>query len=328
MVASPQEIATLAQQYGLDPAYADAVASRESSFDPNAHASKSVYGLFQMNGANRAKYGVPLGSNVETQVRGFADFTNDLKQQMAASLGRQPTSQELYLGHYWGPQRAAGVINGQYAQMPARDVFSPKELAANPNIDPDKPIGETAQTIIGDMGRRTAQYSGGQPTGNGDVPVGNKDAALAQTADLTSYGTGDDTSPAANTSKAPAGPDFTGYGVKPPDAETSAAISSMAADDHSDINDLSKAMTAIGAGASAPAAAAPRPPQVPNPDQDYLQAAMLEKQMGPVGGVGAMPGQAAQANPLLPGASGKATPFQLDPSMFGVAPQPNQQQQA
>ena len=85
------EIAYYAKQYGVDPGYALAVASRESSFNPNAHASKTIYGLFQMSAAERAKYGVPYTRDVQTQVAGFAAYTNDLRKELAGRLGRDPS---------------------------------------------------------------------------------------------------------------------------------------------------------------------------------------------------------------------------------------------
>jgi hypothetical protein len=314
MLANPGQIAALAQQYGLDPAYADAVASRESSFNPNAHASKSIYGLFQMSGPLRAKYGVPLGADVATQVRGFAAFTNDLKQEMTTALGREPTNSELYLGHYWGPQRAAGVISGHYADMPARDVFTPQELAANPNLDPDKPVGEIAQGITADIGKRSARYGGQGGT---------------EVADLTGYGTADEAPPAAAAdvkqettapTKAPTSTnsaDLTSYGSPAPtDPETAAAISSMAQKDTG--KELSDALSSIGSASNGTTAPAPPSLPTPNPDAAYLESAMLQRQMGPVSGIAAMPGQKAQASPMLPGGGGAAPGF--NPAMFGTPP--------
>ncbi len=451
----PAEIAYWARQYGVDPAYALAVASRESSFNPNAHASKTIDGLFQMSGSLRAKYGVPRGSSVQTQVRGFADYTRDLNGQMAGYLGREPSSSELYLGHYWGPARAAGVITGQYAGMPARDVFTARELAANPNLDPDKPVGEIAQTIAGDINHRYARF-GGQGGGTEVASAGpdftgfgsggeddeqsrlndnfarnkaylrqgagqdyatklspdqeqqfrawveekkvpfNPDASGPSDYDMRGFWqalqNGDDkaknavdpndgkmhypdywktpyhetfsnesqwanpkTAPAwndkdqlvdpssgkvlfddrarpqqdpgsaniANAMPTPdtkdASPDFTSFGTTDP---VKSSILEMASKDTD--NPLADLGNALGkaSGGTSDQARAPTP-QVPDPNADYLALAALTKQMQPVGGISAMPGQQTQASPLLPG-SAMGKPPGFDPTMFGIPP--NQQQ--
>jgi hypothetical protein len=127
--------------------------------------------LFQMSGALRRKYGVPDGADVPTQVRGFANFTRDLQGEMASSLGRMPTNAETYLGHFWGGPRAARVIAGSTAGLAPADVFSPRELAENPELSKGQTAGRLASTIIGDIGRRQAKYGG--DVGNPTVSQGN-----------------------------------------------------------------------------------------------------------------------------------------------------------
>jgi len=159
------EIAYYAPKYGVDPGYALAVASRESSFNPNAHASKTIYGLFQMSAAERRKYGVPYTSDVQTQVAGFAAYTKGLRTELAGRLGRDPTDKEMYLAHYWGAPRAAAVINGRIAGASAGDVFSGRELAENPNLHRGASMAMLANGIYRDMDRRLARYNA---SGNGD----------------------------------------------------------------------------------------------------------------------------------------------------------------
>lgn len=159
-----ETIARIASEEGIDPAYALAVADRESKFDPNAKASKSMYGLFQMSGALRDKYGVPQGADPETQTRGFARFSRDLKSQMAKSMGRDPSNSELYLGHFWGGDRASRVLGGGHAGAAPSDVFSPRELAENPQLAKATNVGGLAATITADMNQRQAKYGGSNGT--------------------------------------------------------------------------------------------------------------------------------------------------------------------
>lgn len=144
-----ERIAAIAAAEGIDPDYALAVAARESGFNPNARASRTIYGLFQMSGPLREQYGVPYGAGIDDQVRGFAAFTRDLRDQMTAYLGRPPTAGELYLAHYWGPQRAASAIMGRGV------TFTPQELALNPELNRQ----DAASRIMADIEARMRNYS-------------------------------------------------------------------------------------------------------------------------------------------------------------------------
>ena len=157
-------IARVAGEEGIDPAYALATASRESSFNSTAHASKTIYGLFQMNAGERKKYGAGDSNDPEQQTRAFAGYTRDLQAEMTGELGRPPTNSELYLGHYWGGARAARVISGSQAGLAPQDMFTPQELAENPDLAKGKSAGELASTIMADIGQRQQQYGGGPST--------------------------------------------------------------------------------------------------------------------------------------------------------------------
>jgi hypothetical protein len=160
MAAIQDTIARVAAENGVDPSFALAVASRESIFNPNAKASKTIRGLFQMSGPLRDKYGVGNSTDPAVQTVGWVRFINDTRKQMRAELGRDPTDGELYLGHYWGPDRASRVIAGAQAGLSPRDVFTPRELAANPALGRADTVGQLAQRITGDIDRRKAKYGG------------------------------------------------------------------------------------------------------------------------------------------------------------------------
>jgi hypothetical protein len=176
-------IARVAQEEGIDPSYALAVADRESGFNPNARASRTIAGLYQMTGTLRNQYGAGDSADPATQTRAFAAFTKDNQAQMASQLGRQPTGPELYMGHFWGANRAAGVIAGQHAGLAPSDVFTPNELAQNPELAKGSSAGGLAGTIMADISRRQAKYGG-----NSDNPIGHGDNSPAGGTDFASYG--------------------------------------------------------------------------------------------------------------------------------------------
>lgn len=159
-------IRRVADEEGIDPNYALAVADRESSFDPHARASKTIHGLFQMSGGLRNKYGIGNSTDPETQTRGWAAFHHDLQDEMRQSLGRNPTNSETYLGHYWGSSRAAHVLSGRHGGLSTRDLFTPYELSLNPELARAGSASSAAANIMGDIGRRQRRQgdSGGRDT--------------------------------------------------------------------------------------------------------------------------------------------------------------------
>ena len=181
-------IVQAANENGIDPAYALAVAERESSGNPNAKSSKSIYGLFQMRGALREKYGAGDSADPLTQARAWAAFTKDLKKEMLPHLGREPTDRELYLGHHFGGARAARMIAGKIDPgADVADVFSPNELAINPHIGKAGTVGRLTSTIQADIGRRQAKHGGAQPAGMSVFPPSNE-AAKSNKPDFSQYG--------------------------------------------------------------------------------------------------------------------------------------------
>ena len=152
-------ITQAAQQAGIDPAFALAVADRESKGDPTAQASKSMFGLFQMSAPLRQQYGIGNSTDPATQAAGWSRFMNDTRGQLATQLGRDPTNQELYLAHYFGEGRAVQMIGGGIApNTDVRDVFTPQEIAANPEIGHATNTGALMGSITGDITNRMASY--------------------------------------------------------------------------------------------------------------------------------------------------------------------------
>jgi hypothetical protein len=85
----------------------------------------------------------------------------EIRPQMKQALGRDPTSQEMYLGHHFGPARAAKMIASGHPETPVADVFSRRERALNPHFDKAGTTGNLMSSINSDMDARTAKFGGG-----------------------------------------------------------------------------------------------------------------------------------------------------------------------
>jgi len=177
-----EAIRRAAIEHGVDPNYALAVAQRESSFDPNAHSSKSIYGIFQMTGGLRQKWGAGDSSDPYTQASAFMRYLNgEVRPQMYSVLGRAPTDAEAYLGHHFGPTRAARMISQYDPNTPVDEIFTPYERSINPHFDRAGTSGNLMASITNDIGRRQQRF-GGEGSGAGG---GTQTAAL----DFSKFGT-------------------------------------------------------------------------------------------------------------------------------------------
>lgn len=153
-------IVKAARENNIDPATALAIADRESSGDVNGKApGSSAYGLFQMLKSERGTYGGNTQDPYE-QATAWARYIKGTKAEMQRGLGRDPTGPELYLGHYFGGTRAARLVSGQVpGQTPVQALFSPQELAANPNIGRAGTTGALSSSIMSDISRRQNKFS-------------------------------------------------------------------------------------------------------------------------------------------------------------------------
>lgn len=182
-------ITRAAKEEGVDPSFALAVAERESDGNPNAKASRSIYGLFQMSGELRSKYGAGNSPDPYTQAQGWARFINDTKGQLTDRLGREPTNNELYLAHYFGEGRAARLIGGQVPPSAGvADVFTPNERRLNPEFDKAGTVGNLMTGINADIEQRQNRYGGSGPrsTETGHLPPGLDFARYGQPDEETS----------------------------------------------------------------------------------------------------------------------------------------------
>jgi hypothetical protein len=152
-------IVRASQENGIDPAVAIAMAERESDGKVGATTKgSSAFGLFQLLKAERDKYGGNTQDPYE-QSTAWAKYIQGTKSEMAKNLGRDPTGAELYLGHYFGGRRASRLVSGQIPpETSVQDIFTPRELRANPNFGKAGTAGTLMASIMSDINRRTNKY--------------------------------------------------------------------------------------------------------------------------------------------------------------------------
>lgn len=182
---SPAQAAIVqaAKEAGVDPAYALAIAERESDFNPQAKASKTIRGLYQMSGELRKKYGVGDSQEPIDQARGWMKSLPDIKRDMKSVLGRDPTDQEAYLGHHYGAKRAARTLTMD-PSTPVDSIFTPQEMAANPHFARAATIGNLNGSVMGDVDKRMARFGGTNAPSRPAEPA----TAPASAPDLSSFG--------------------------------------------------------------------------------------------------------------------------------------------
>lgn len=186
-------IIAAATKAGIDPAWALAVAERESNFDPNAKASKTIRGVFQMTKGLRDQYGIGDSADPAAQAEGFMPYANQMKQDMAKVLGRDPTPQELYAGHHFGAVRAARLIASGHPDTPVNEVFTKQELEGNPHIVKAGTIGNLMKSVGDDMTSRMAKYGGGAvPTTTASASPGGSAPSAKTPFDYSMFGTDHD----------------------------------------------------------------------------------------------------------------------------------------
>lgn len=169
-----QAIIQSARAAGENPAYALAVAQRESNFNPAARSSKTIAGIYQMRGDLRSKYGAGDSADPGDQANGWMRSLPDIRNDMRGILGRDPTDQEAYLGHHYGARRAARTLTMD-PSTPTGSIFTPQEMGANPHFARAGTIGNLNESVMGDIGKRMARFGGDA-------------SAATEPADLSSFG--------------------------------------------------------------------------------------------------------------------------------------------
>lgn len=212
-------IVRAAQEDGVDPAYALAVAERESNFNPHAHSSKTIHGIYQMRGDLRGKYGVGDTEDPYSQAKGWNRFIPDVKRDMGAVLGRDATDQESYLGHHFGARRAARMLKMD-PSTPVDALFTPQEMGENPHFARAGTVGNLNASVMADIGKRMARFGGGAPRSTEPADLSSfgepVDTASTEAPDLSGFGSpvGTDNGPATPpaTAAATSVPDLSSFG--------------------------------------------------------------------------------------------------------------------
>lgn len=208
-----EAIERAAKENGVNPAFALAVAERESSFNPNAHASKSMFGLFQMSGSLRRQYGSGDSTDPYTQASAWMPFIKDTRAQMASVLGREPSDAEAYTGHYYGPTRAARSLKMD-PDTPTSSVFTPQEVGSNPNFARAGTVGRLNSSVMADIDARMARFG-----------ADAQDTSSTEPADLSSFGAPVELASSQDPSSNPQPADLSSFGaaVPQPDPQPAAA---------------------------------------------------------------------------------------------------------
>lgn len=118
-------INTAASKYGVDPAYLTRTAQIESGGKADATNPSGAAGLFQFMPKTAKQYGLDNPLDPEDSADAAARLTADNRKALATSLGRDPTSGELYLAHQQGAGGAAQLLanpNAPAAQVVGRDA--------------------------------------------------------------------------------------------------------------------------------------------------------------------------------------------------------------
>lgn len=156
---------------GGNVAAALAFGERESGFRVNVGGTGSISGLFQMTGDLQRRYGISGGaSNAEQQSVAFNKHARFLEGAMTRTLGRTPTSAELYLGWHFGEvggpsliraaERNPDMTTREWAMATFGPTLGEKVLSGNPHVAAAKTVGNLYNSTVGDIAKRMAKYGG------------------------------------------------------------------------------------------------------------------------------------------------------------------------
>jgi len=98
---------------GVDPDAAVAIAKIESGFDPasNQNAATKYKGLFQLGPDEWSQYGKGNIYDPTANTDAFLNLYKNNTDQLAKSLGRQPTAAEAYLAHQQGVAGTSALLS-------------------------------------------------------------------------------------------------------------------------------------------------------------------------------------------------------------------------
>jgi len=164
-LVTPQQVSEAAQAGGVDPKLANATAAIESGHGSAAEnkISPSHQGIFQLGPDERAAAGGSRESigSLDDQVKQGVATLATVKQNLATSLGREPTNAEIYLAHQQGVSGATKLINNP--NTPAGQLVPPVNISNNAG-DPNAPASQFVQNWEQRYARVESRFStGGAP---------------------------------------------------------------------------------------------------------------------------------------------------------------------
>ena len=152
-----QTIKQRAQERGVDPELALAIAQAESRLRPQVKNPKSsAHGLFQIVDDTWKQYGgdPKKRKDVNENIRIGLEILADNKRALTATLGREPRPGELYAGHFFGTEGAKRVLTAN-PDAPVSSVVSARVLKANPELLQGKSVSQALSALsakVGDTG--------------------------------------------------------------------------------------------------------------------------------------------------------------------------------
>ena len=161
---TPQQVAAAATRNGTDPLLANATAAIESAHGANAGSPTKKYaGVYQMGADERVSVGGSADSigSLEDQVEQGTKLLAKRKQELAASLGREPTNAEVYLAHQQGVAGATALINNP--NTPAGQVVPSQNISSNAG-NPSLPASAFVQHWQQVYNQKEAQFKGVTPS--------------------------------------------------------------------------------------------------------------------------------------------------------------------
>jgi hypothetical protein len=125
-----QVITQAASQYGVNPQALMTIAQLESGFDPRAqNPNSSAGGLFQFIDNTATQYGLQDKFDPAQSADAAARKMRDNQAALTLSLGREPTTGELYLAHQQGATGASRLLTNPDAR--AIDVVGRQQVLLN-----------------------------------------------------------------------------------------------------------------------------------------------------------------------------------------------------
>lgn len=152
-------VSSTAKEVGADEKIAAAIVKAESNFKASAkNPGSSAKGLYQFTRATwntmveryGEKYGVSKDDILKPEANAImgALLTKENSEGLRRSLGREPTSAEVYLAHFAGLGRAIKITKAmtEDPNQPSSKFFTKQQIAANKGVI-KKTIGETLKEL-------------------------------------------------------------------------------------------------------------------------------------------------------------------------------------